>query len=289
MVTLFAIPKAFRGHTAIIQRNAITSWTLLRPRPHIILFGDDAGTAQLAQELGVTHIPTVARSEYGTPLVNDLFEQAQSRSDHAYQCYINADIILMQDFMDTFQKLAYTRGHFLMIGQRWDIDIDIPLDFSGSWQEQLREHVRAKGRLHAITGIDYFAFSRHLWDAIPPFAIGRTAWDNWLVGRARQRKATVVDVTPVVMAVHQNHDWSHLTGGMHEAWEGPEAIRNRDLAGRNIATLRDATFLFTPWGLIPRLHYHYARMKIYLLDWMRSTFPWLVPVKAFLRNLRGVR
>ena len=39
MLTLFAVPKPFRDHTAMIQRNAITSWTLLRPHPQIILFG----------------------------------------------------------------------------------------------------------------------------------------------------------------------------------------------------------------------------------------------------------
>jgi len=37
MLTLFTIPKAFQGHTGVIQRNAIRSWTLLRPECEIIL------------------------------------------------------------------------------------------------------------------------------------------------------------------------------------------------------------------------------------------------------------
>ncbi len=67
MLTLFAIPKAFRGHINTIQRNAIKSWTLLNPKPEIILLGDDEGTAEVAQEFGLIHIPEVDRNEYGTP------------------------------------------------------------------------------------------------------------------------------------------------------------------------------------------------------------------------------
>ena len=62
MLTLFAIPKHFRGHFATIQRNAITSWTRLTPRPEILLFGDEEGTGEIARELGLRHFPEVAHS-----------------------------------------------------------------------------------------------------------------------------------------------------------------------------------------------------------------------------------
>src|SRR5262245_33530010 len=81
-ITLFAMPKAFSGHIGIIQRNAITSWTRLSPRPQIILFGDEDGTAELAAELGVQHVPQVARNELGTPLVNSVFQQAHQFAEH---------------------------------------------------------------------------------------------------------------------------------------------------------------------------------------------------------------
>ena len=53
MLTLFTMPRLFRDHIAVIQRNAIRSWTLLRPRCEIILCGDDAGVASTAAELSV--------------------------------------------------------------------------------------------------------------------------------------------------------------------------------------------------------------------------------------------
>ena len=54
MLTLFTIPKAFVGHIGDIQRNAIKSWTLLRPKCEVILLADDSGTSEVAEELGVS-------------------------------------------------------------------------------------------------------------------------------------------------------------------------------------------------------------------------------------------
>jgi hypothetical protein len=51
MLTLFTTAKPFEGHSGVIQRNALKSWKLLHPDIEIILFGDDAGGAELAREL----------------------------------------------------------------------------------------------------------------------------------------------------------------------------------------------------------------------------------------------
>jgi len=68
LITLFSAPKPFtNSHIAMIQRNAIKSWTLL-PDVEVILLGEEAGLAEAAKELGVKHISNVARNESGTPL-----------------------------------------------------------------------------------------------------------------------------------------------------------------------------------------------------------------------------
>src|SRR5438552_6747447 len=77
VLTIFAVPKAFHARFKVIQTNAIRSWTLLRPKPEIILFGDDEGTVLIARELGCRHIPHVERNRYGTPLVHSIFVKAQ--------------------------------------------------------------------------------------------------------------------------------------------------------------------------------------------------------------------
>src|SRR5207244_10609033 len=100
MLTIFSTLKPFKGHIGIIQRNAIASWALLHPRPEIILFGNEEGTAEAAMDIGALHVSQVARNEFGTPLLNDLFQKAEQLASHQTLCYVNADILLLDDFSE---------------------------------------------------------------------------------------------------------------------------------------------------------------------------------------------
>jgi hypothetical protein len=231
-LTILACPKPFTGHTAVIQRNAIKSWTLLEPRPQILLFGDENGTGAVCAELDLRHVPDVARHEGGTPLLNAMVETAQATTAGRLFCFINSDIVLMQDFAEAVDQVARRKRVFLLIGQRRDLDVTEPLSFAdGRWQEALRDGVKERGRLHGPFGIDYFVFTAGLFDPIPPLMIGRAAVDNWMVYRARSRWAPVIDATDVVTAVHQNHDYSHLPAGREGVFEGADAQVNWRLAG----------------------------------------------------------
>jgi len=217
MLTIFTVPKAFRGHIAVIQRNAIRSWLLLRPKCEIILFGNDEGTKEIAAEFRLRHIPEIACNEYGTPLVNDVFQKAEKSARGNVLCYVNTDILLLGDFIEGVNYVARRKRRFLIAGQRWNVDLLKPLDFKVDWEEELRSLVVAKGELYDPAGIDYFVFDGNLGE-IPPFAIGRTLFDNWLIYRARERGVAVVDATRRISAIHQNHDYGHLRNGRTEAW-----------------------------------------------------------------------
>jgi hypothetical protein len=231
MLSLFTIPKPFHGLIDVIQKNAIRSWTLLKPACRIILVGDEDGTAEAAAELGVLHIPVVRKNEYGTPFLDSIAEEALKVSRSRLLGYVNADIILLQDFMDAVKRLARRRP-FLMIGQRWNLEVDSPLDFSDkNWQRKTRELARSDGGLHGKTGIDYFITRRDFWHNIPPFVIGRTAWDNYLVYKARKEGLDVIDATSATTVIHQNHDYGHVKTQKGDAWKGPEAENNLRLAG----------------------------------------------------------
>lgn len=256
MLTLFTIPKPFVGHIDVIQRNALLSWRELGEGFDAIVFGDDPGVADAAADLGLTHVPDVARNEFGTPLLSDLFAQAHQRSDSPLLGYVNADIVLLDDFVAAVRRLRRQRKRFLMVGQRTDLDITEPFDPAGAWRRLLLERAETQGRLRPPPWIDYFIFRRGMWGAMPPFAVGRTAFDNWLIYRARQLKIPVVDATPAVTAIHQNHDYSHTGNGYKGAWSGVEARRNYLLAGgkKHLFTIWDSTHLLTPAGLVPREH-----------------------------------
>ncbi len=163
-LTIFAIPKAFRGHIEVIQRNAIQSWTRLRPRPEIILLADDPGTAELAAELGIQHIADIQRNAQGTPLLNDLFAKAQVRASSNVLCYVNSDIILFDDFMQAVSRVASSSQRFLMIGRRTDLDITDPIPFQQeNWAAEVRKRASGEGELQIARSIDYFAFSKGLY------------------------------------------------------------------------------------------------------------------------------
>jgi len=286
MLTIFSTCKPFRGHFAIIQRNAITSWTLLRPKPEIILFGDEEGVAEICQELGLRHVPEIARNEFGTPLLNDLFEKAQRLASYDVLCYVNADIILMSDFIEAVKRVTTWRERFLMVGRRWDLDLTEPIAFADSgWEDSLRAQALRANAPRPVSWIDYFVFPKGLFGDIPPFAIGRTKYDNWLIWKALALNIPVVDVSPAVIVVHQNHGYSHVPNGERGVWKGEEAQRNFRLAGgwTRCCTIADATHCFD--GSVVRLKSTIERLRRKKEKFLR----WLNDVTYPIRHKLGIR
>jgi hypothetical protein len=255
MITIFSCPKPFRGHIDIIQRNGIKSWMMLRPTPEIFLMGNEEGTAQISKEFGIDYIAELEHNEFGTPLVNDLFAKAEKAARNPLMCYVNTDIILMSDFLPAVQ-MTYQETHgSLIVGRRWDLNIIEPLDFSINWEQELLNLLAQKGKLHVETAIDYFVFPKGLWDTIPPFALGRTMWDNWLIYSVRSKKTPVTDVSEVTTVIHQDHEYAHYPGGEEALWLGEEARKNRELGGgyAHAYDLRDTTHKLTKKGLKRKL------------------------------------
>jgi hypothetical protein len=264
MLTLFAIPKPFRGRTETIQRNAIASWTRLGAGTRVVLFGDEHGTAEAARDLGVEHRPGLARNEFGTPLVSDLFARATDLADGEVHCYVNSDIVLLDDFLPALARVRRRRAEFLVVGECWNLDVDRPIPFDEpSWAGGLRNRVVDDGVLRGLWSIDYFAFTPGLYEEVPAFAVGRAGFDNWLVWKARDRGATVVDATGVVTAIHQDHGYEHVEGGKAWCYDGPEALRNQALAGgrAHLFTIDHATHVLTHRGM---------RRRVPRPQWLRS-------------------
>lgn len=246
LITFFSAPKPFMDpHIATIQRNAIKSWTLL-PNVEVILLGEETGLADASRELGVKHISNVARNANGTPLISSMFQLARDacqRSNSDLLCIVNADMILMPDFVEAAQQAAKLKENFVLLSQRWDLDVAEPLDFSANWANRLSSMVHRQGSLHRPSGSDFFLFPLSSYLDIPNFAIGRAGWDNWMIYKARKENWPVIDGTPSMMIVHQNHDYSHLPGGKPHH-EHPDTNENIRLAGGTAAvryTILDST------------------------------------------------
>jgi hypothetical protein len=284
MLTIFTVPKPFLGHIGIIQRNAMQSWRRLRPACEVFLCGNEEGTAEVAAALGAHQITDVEQNEFGTPLLSSVFAAIEVRAAHNLLCYVNADILLLSDFTDAARLIAESKRRFLMVGQRWDLDVTEPLAFERpDWEQTLRSRVERSGSLHPPSGSDYFVFPKGTMGALPPFAVGRPAWDNWMIYRARREKVAVVDATGATLVIHQNHAYGHVKQATGDAWEGPEGDRNRDLIGGNerIYTLADVTHRLTSGGIRRALSPTHLKRRI---KTMAVVAPALHRIRRFFRS-----
>ncbi len=216
LITLFSAPKPFTNpHIATIQRNAIKSWTLL-PNVEVILFGDEKGLVEAAHELDVKHIADVKCNKSGTPLISSMFQLVRENSTSELLCIINADMILLPGFVEAAEQAVKLKDKFVLLSS------------------------------------DFFLFPKFCYIDVPDFTIGRAGWDNWMIYKARKENWFVIDCTPSVRIVHQNHDYSHLPGGKPH-YEHPDTNENIRLAGgqANIRyTILDATHQLVDGKLI---------------------------------------
>lgn len=123
--------------------------------------------------------------------------------------WINADI-LFEDFPKDLSAIlseCFPDG-FLVIGRRMD---DLP-----------------DGRrvMHKPSGMDYFLFKSGMFRELPKTVMGRSYCDSALVAYCLRRNILVIDATAVIKAVHQWHDYSHVSGGRDEVFKGEEAMGN---------------------------------------------------------------
>jgi len=243
LITLFSAPKPFTDpHISLIQRNALRSWTCL-PDVQVVLLGQEPGVEQVAKEMGAIHIPEVECNDRGTPLISSMLEATRKITSSQMLGIVNADILFGSDFVDAARHISSHTDKFVFLSRRWDLEITHPMDYSPGWEEKLKVLANNTGSLHKPAGSDFFVFPRGCYEAIPPFAVGRSGWDNWMIYKARTENWPVIDCTPSVLVVHQTHDYSHLPGGKAHHTT-PETDENIRLAGSQAAiryTILDST------------------------------------------------
>jgi hypothetical protein len=287
MLTICSLPKAFSRHTRVIQDNAIGSWKRLRPACEIILIGNDPGVAEAAIRHGVRHEPSITRNELGTPILTDVFSRMNKLANYPFLALVNADILLLEDFLSAIDVVVRLRKRFLVIASRFNCRIDQPLSFDIGWDAELGRQARVENRMYPAAGSDVFVYPRGLFGAVPSFAIGRGYWDNWLMYEARRMGAELIDVTAVATTVHQLHAYETVVGlssqnaSDRHVYETKEGRKNLELAGGRgrLYTAFDATEIMgadgrlqSSWNpfLIRRRGKAWLRRRIQVLSSLRG-------------------
>ncbi|MDA1087880.1 MAG: hypothetical protein O2901_12810 [Verrucomicrobia bacterium] len=248
--------RPFEGPASDRQRNALQSWAALGAGCETVLVGDEAGCAEIARELNCIHEPQLDYTPFGRPLVPSVIEAGERHARHELMCNINADIILTDDFISAVRQLLALRAPWVMVGRRWNVEIEGSWDFSAADStERLRELAHRTGRMQGPTAIDYFVYTRGLWGTIPPFGKGSGREDNWMIHRALSLNVDLIDATAAVCAVHQNHDPPRLAGSKYTASpDFPDRAANNQVLARNrisdvLGSVNDATHLLDETGL----------------------------------------
>jgi len=273
MLTLFFTAKPFRDEAGQRQRNAIRSWTMLRPRPQILLFGEGEGYEDVTRQLELQHIPAVACNRAGVPLLRAMFDNAQEIAANRMLCYVDADILLLRDFMIGIEAVKEVPGRSLLVGSSWELDpseVALSLD-RPEWEDVVRAHaVPPRLNNRNLYGIDFFAFARGTLQDLPSFADGAAGWnspgwDNKLIHFVRSRGDRVIDGTGVMTVVHQKH-------------EPPVPAGVVATASTDLFSLADATHILTPKGLRPATRPHHLWRRLYALTALNRNLMFLRPL-----------
>lgn len=208
MISIFSTLKPMdTEQVSRSQRNAVLSWTKLSGT-EVILIGNEEGVAKLAREAGAKHVPDMQRSETGMPLLSSLFQTGWEHSTYPICAYVNADIILLDDFVEVAAILPSVGDRFLAVGQRWNVLGIGSIDFEQDWQADLVAHIVDVGACKdSKAAADYFIHTKGLWTSLLNIPIARFYWDNHLIwGAGTAEKVPVVDTSDAVTAIHQFHD-----------------------------------------------------------------------------------
>lgn len=300
LLTIFTTPKPFVDkHITTIQRNALRSWQAMGEAVEVLVIGNDEGVAENTHELGVKHIPEVQSNSRGTPLISSMLALAREHSSSPYLAIVNTDIILFPDMLDAIERTAEAFKRFVLIGQRWDMDVTEDLPGGAKAFAKLKASVPAKAELHPPMGSDYFLFPRSCYSEIPDFAIGRAGWDNWFIFKSRWEGWPLVDATKDITVVHQSHDYRHLPGGQPH-YHLPETDENVEQAGgyHTIFTIFDSKYDLVEGKLLRRpltLKKFVRELEIFPLTGLHSHFLGKLfyylynPRKAYLALRRGIK
>lgn len=287
LLTLVTTCKPFRGEFEQIQTNALVSWAKLVPTCEVVIGGNEPGVRERCQTLEFRHIEEIPRTSSGTPLLNGLLEAAERVAAAELIGLTNADIMLTSEVLVALEQIKAKFEKFLLIARRWNVDLERTWNFDdASWESRLRDFARSHGKLEPVYGgIDLFIYPKGVWGTmLPPFAIGRGRWDSALIFEACKKKIPVVDVTPVVTCVHQNHSYIHHPQAAEGVFKGPEAVTNNKLLGgeENIFTSLNASHILDETGLHRQLDLYPPFLLRRMATWPALYRP-LRPLAAIVR------
>jgi hypothetical protein len=228
---IYTVPKP--PQAAPKQETALYSWIKVQNPPtkiYILQAPDFTDEEVKKLKKKIPQIETI-KTGFGSKMkVDSIFELA-SREPVDAVVYMNADIVIFDDFTSALANVAAKFPRFFMVGCQSDspLDINVPQwsDLDAGWLTAMKSSVN-RSVLHTYGGSDYFAwrprsgrssFTTAIGSRIPPFSIG---WPK-VVALFGKMKHIEVKIDHLGF----NHDVFHAHNTTTRCTTGSSTVRSR--------------------------------------------------------------
>ena len=195
--------------------NALFSLNMVFSSSALILLVDhiDNCVSRPAYLHGSTCVSTSSCLDpvYRMPTMNCIFgvllQSTPATLDSDIVGFINGDILVFNNFLESIAFLADNLERFLMVGRRSNIETP-PLLTKHQWKALEKVYHSRSAPLDGGYAIDYFIMTKkdfsQFQQAFPPFIIGTQRWDNALLAMAFKTSGiAVIDATHSSPVLHQ--------------------------------------------------------------------------------------
>jgi hypothetical protein len=209
MLTIFTAARPFRGGTATIQRNALHSWMQLHEDVQIILFGDAAGTQEVAWELGLHYEASPQVTTTGAVRLDYMLATARRYARHNVLCFAACDILLQRDLCEALNRVEALHHEFVMVGRaaiRRTEGAEAGSSANAMNGSAKNMQATSSGSVseNSHARLDYVIFSRNCFVSdVPGLPANSPFAAKWLMRRAMANEVHVVDVSHMVGALKQ--------------------------------------------------------------------------------------
>ena len=233
LISLVTAFKKFQGNYDRIQKSAMYSWKA--NDLHVIAPNNEVDTkGSCADFPNITIVEGVKRGrELGfatqAPILKDLIEKALPVIDTPMVAFLNADIIVLEDFSKKAETIFNKYGYDVFItGTRNDAQFNYYVN-----NEETYKKVQSEPKT-LFSGSDIFITSKFIWrllvSGMPEFIMGRYCLNDWLYMQAHINKLKKYNCTNFLPTLHPVHGDEHIY--QQEKFHGtksPSSQHNRDL------------------------------------------------------------
>lgn len=190
-----------------VNNNTLFNWKML-PNVNLIVFSNSKEVKYYSKRAGFTVLPIMVVAE-GVPVLPAMFTAATNQFKSEFYGFANGDILFTRTLVDTLEHIlcnleeSSRRRGVLIVGRRYNVPASRVTDeVATSWNRL--DRLSRTSSLFQADAEDYFITDKaYPWDTFLPVAIGRRAYDNWVVAFSRYSNITVIDASESILCLHQ--------------------------------------------------------------------------------------